>query len=86
MATMYTAPLPAKLPRHLTARVVVMRKGGGALSPADLDAAAALWPVPKAPRKAAPKGRAVKGKAPGPARRAAAKRPAPPKPAPRRRA
>lgn len=46
MATAYTVPIKSKLPKHLTARVVVMREDGGTLSPEDIAAAAALYPPP----------------------------------------
>lgn len=45
MATAYTVPIKSKLPKHLTARIVVMREDG-ALSPEDIAAAEALYPPP----------------------------------------
>lgn len=62
MATAYTVPIKSKLPKHLTARVVVMREDGGELAPEDIAAAEALYPPPPGapavqlgPKKRAPK-------------------------------
>lgn len=62
MATAYTVPIKSKLPKHLTARVVVMREDGGTLSAEDIAAAEALYPPPAdapatqlGPKKRAPK-------------------------------
>ncbi|MDO9015401.1 MAG: hypothetical protein Q8S73_36460 [Deltaproteobacteria bacterium] len=48
MATLYTTklPTPDALPAGLEVRVTVMRKGGGELTRAELEAAAALYPPP----------------------------------------
>jgi hypothetical protein len=87
MATAYTTPIPSPegLPPTLTVRVVVMRHDGGALSPEERAAAAAVYPsaegaelLPAAagsPRKAAKGKPAAKGasaKAPTKPRRRAA--------------